>query len=1471
MKIRNSYFSALRKHQAFCLSVLLTCTALFSSGQNVTVSGALSGNGSYADLGSAFSAINGASQTGASILVNILANTTEATSAVLNSGAWTSLSVTPSGARTVTGNISGPLVDLNGADHVWINGFNSSGNSLGFSNVNTGSVTTTTLRFMADATSNTVTNCSLLGASTSSLLGTVVFTLAGVSGNSNNSISNCEIGPAGSNLPANGIYSAGNSGFVNYANAILNCSIYDYMSLSQPSGGIILSNFNSLWTIDGNRLFQTSVRNFTNTSIGNYHTLMKIISGDGYTITNNVLGYSSAAATGTYAINTSTSSYVDLTFVGIDLAVGNGTTTSVQGNTISAIDIGGVPINASPAMLTGLNFTSGKINIGTISPNVFGGASGVNLIKCKSWGTGLLLPIRGNAPTGVINIQNNIIGGITMENLYSGNGSYMIAMHVFALNLVVSGNVVGNSTPDNLRAGTPGFGNGSSHAWGFFFSNTNSGAVSVTSNTFQNITCYGASEYNTANGICNQGFSGGPTYTVSGNLVRNIKLAGSVRSNNLGQQDVGAVGISQTMGSNVVISNNTITAVSIVGVSSLGCNAAGIHYGNCSNGSIYGNYISNITNGQGSTTFTSPAVVTGIHLGTGSGTVVAYNNFISLGAGNSDNTSYIGIQTDNFWSPNPVNLIYHNTINIEGVVSSGANPSFGYSRGCFGKFSPSIVVFIKNNLITNSRSGGFGAHYAIANDYGSLTTSSSGWAAGCSNNNVLNSTFTVAVGYWGANLTLGSWQTTSAGDANSFSGIPVTYVNSAANDLHLNMGTNPTNIESKGAALLPVTTDIDGETRPGPASSVNGGAIAPDIGADEIDGMLIDNNPPSITYTTITSLCSAGDRTLMAVITDLLGVPVTGTLQPRIYFKKNSGVYVSAQGVLLTGTTYSATWSFTLNAAALGGVVDNDVISYFITAQDLSPAPNIGANPSTGFVATDVNSVTSPPTITTQTYTVKLTPSVSVNSGTACSGSAFVFNPSGAASYTITGNTFTVTPAAGVSVYSLTGSSAAGCVSSNTAVASLTVFATPTISVNSPTLCGSGTVALVPAGANTYTITGNNFTPSPVSSTSYSVSGTSTAGCVSSSVAVALVVVNAIPTIAVNSPTICSGSSVAIVPTGASSYSITGNNFTVAPLTNTAYTITGSSIAGCIASNTVVAFIVVNTTPTISVNSGSVCSGNPFVISPSGAVSYSVTGNTFTVSPLSTTAYSVTGTAANGCISSTAAVSVVTVNAPAITVNSASACAGSSVAIVPSGAVSYTITGNNFTVSPTITTSYSVTGTNSFGCTSPNPAVSVITVIALPAVTVISSSPTLCIGESAMLTAGGAFTYSWSSSQTGMNITITPTDNILYTVTGTDLNGCKSTAILAQYVSLCTGVRETSSGNLPAGAQVYPNPTTGMFVLEAEINADVLVLDIFGRAISFGKTSSVKTNLSISHLPAGIYFVKVTVAGRQQIVKLIRE
>src|SRR5712691_3631566 len=131
------------------------------------------GFASYTTVKGAFDAINAGTHKG-TITIGLSGNTTETLPAVLNasgsgSASYTSIAMSPTGgaARTISGAITAgsPLIDLNGADNVTIDGLNTGGNSLTISNT-TASATafTSTIRFILGATSNTITNATVSGS-----------------------------------------------------------------------------------------------------------------------------------------------------------------------------------------------------------------------------------------------------------------------------------------------------------------------------------------------------------------------------------------------------------------------------------------------------------------------------------------------------------------------------------------------------------------------------------------------------------------------------------------------------------------------------------------------------------------------------------------------------------------------------------------------------------------------------------------------------------------------------------------------------------------------------------------------------------------------------------------------------------------------------------------------------------------------------------------------------------------------------------------------------------------------------------------------------------------------------------------------------------------------------------------------------------------------------------------------------------
>ena len=104
-------------------------------------------------------------------------------------------------------------------------------------------------------------------------------------------------------------------------------------------------------------------------------------------------------------------------------------------------------------------------------------------------------------------------------------------------------------------------------------------------------------------------------------------------------------------------------------------------------------------------------------------------------------------------------------------------------------------------------------------------------------------------------------------------------------------------------------------------------------------------------------------------------------------------------------------------------------------------------------------------------------------------------------------------------------------------------------------------------------------------------------------------------------------------------------------------------------------------------------------------------------------------------------------------------------------------TSASITVSPSTTTTYDVVTTGSTIC--PNtPAVATINVHPLPVFSLSASTTTaICLGASVTLsvTPQSGTTFLWSTGSTATTITVTPTQNTAYSVTGTTAYGCSVT------------------------------------------------------------------------------------------------
>jgi hypothetical protein len=267
-------------------------------------------------------------------------------------------------------------------------------------------------------------------------------------------------------------------------------------------------------------------------------------------------------------------------------------------------------------------------------------------------------------------------------------------------------------------------------------------------------------------------------------------------------------------------------------------------------------------------------------------------------------------------------------------------------------------------------------------------------------------------------------------------------------------------------------------------------------------------------------------------------------------------------------------------------------------------------------------------------------------------------------------------------------------------------------------------------------------------------------------------------TFTLSAASLTSGSSItfqwqsAVAVTGPWANIIAGTTATLASSTasTTYYRIISTCTTSALSATSSVISYSVNPNPTITVNSGSICAGSSFTITPSGGTTYTYSGGNAVVSPTTNTTYTVTSANVAGCIGS--AVGTVTVNVkPIVSLLSGGAiCPGASYTLIPSGASTYTYSSGSAVVSPTTTATYSVTGTNTFGCVSSNTATTTVTVNANP--TIIVNSGAICSGGSFTPTISGALTYTYTS---GSGV-FSPTSTTSYTVLGTNGAGCSNFA-----------------------------------------------------------------------------------------------
>ncbi|HZV70714.1 MAG TPA: hypothetical protein VFG10_14265 [Saprospiraceae bacterium] len=448
--------------------LLIACFTHEANGQ-VTVAGSGgAANGTFATLKLAFNALNAVStQAGNTITVSITANITDNNVAVLNQpsvSSWTSLTISPAGGSwTLNGFILGPVIDLNGADNVTINGLNSGGNALTLSNaIQVDIQGNSTIRLINDATNNTITNCTILGSTLSSAMqvgtGTIptaatilISTSNGSTGNDNNTISNNKLAEAGVIPPAVVICSAGQSTSISNDNCIITGNNISNFYDAHGANGIAIASNSSSFTITSNKFYQTVPTMGMLSDRYLDHIVINTPSGGGYIINNNIIGFADANGNGMLTNNGGRFSGIDL------MSVAASPISEIQGNTINGINWTSAFNSANNAPFNAFNayaVRAGGVNFGTTTGNILGATSGTGSatsnIYISNSGNPISICMLYLSSSTSCTISNNLMGAITTGPLTNylfgivaeGSGSHTI-----------QSNLIGNDTPGNIKVG----------------------------------------------------------------------------------------------------------------------------------------------------------------------------------------------------------------------------------------------------------------------------------------------------------------------------------------------------------------------------------------------------------------------------------------------------------------------------------------------------------------------------------------------------------------------------------------------------------------------------------------------------------------------------------------------------------------------------------------------------------------------------------------------------------------------------------------------------------------------------------------------------------------------------------------------------------------------------------------------------------------------------------------------------------
>ncbi len=294
--------------------------------------------------------------------------------------------------------------------------------------------------------------------------------------------------------------------------------------------------------------------------------------------------------------------------------------------------------------------------------------------------------------------------------------------------------------------------------------------------------------------------------------------------------------------------------------------------------------------------------------------------------------------------------------------------------------------------------------------------------------------------------------------------------------------------------------------------------------------------------------------------------------------------------------------------------------------------------------------------------------------------------------------------------------------------------------------------------------------------------------------------------------------------------------------------------------------IEVDTFPTLTLDQTEValCVGGAIDLSAQGTGDYlwstSQTSSEIEVSPQSPTTYYVSLTNSAGCTSIDSVFVDSYVFESNITASNLTVCDGASVTLIGSPAKDYLWStgenGQSIQVSPSSQTTFTLVASDSSGCLD-NASITID--VSRPDTAFISPEVVkVCAGESVTLTSHIATDYLWASGETSQEMTLTPTTDMVMSLTVTDVAGCIGYAnavidvvteitgvIIEGDAFICEGETTTLSAN-PGYNYAWSNGATTQQITIAPLQDETISV-----VLSSGNctSASIPTYIQVDEMP----------------------